>query len=374
MRPVFNKPMITVFALIGILSITPREIEPELKFGKLARFAGNPELAVRLVVVLLIYALGALEAEAAEFHLSDGSVIVGTIVSLADGEDLVVDTAHMDEVTIEWDAIEEIRGTQVVDVVTFDNRRFIGTVTFDDNNMSVAGEDNVEIAPEDVFSIDEINESFQDGLAAYTDLGMNLVRGNNRVTQVNIGAGVSYEGRDFETAIDVSTIMNEQAETADTRRNTFGARYTYDFGARWQGNAFYQFESDEQQGLDGRSLLGGFISNRLVNTRHQRFSVYGGFAVNSEKFEAQPRTETPEGLIGFAYRLRSAADIDATLVFFPNLEESDRMRSQFDGTLTVDLFSDLDFKVTVYNRYDSAPPPGNEKNDSGLTLGLSWEY
>lgn len=329
---------------------------------------------MRLVVGFLIVTLGVLETEAAEFHLRDGSVIVGTIVSLVDGEDLVVDTAHMDEVTIDWGAIEEIRGTEVVDVVTFDNRRFIGTVTFDDSSISIAGDDNFEVAPEDVFSIDDVNESFWESLDAYTDVGMNLVRGNNRVTQVNIGAGVSYEGRDFETAIDVSTIVNEQAETADTRRNTFAARYTHDFNARWQGNAFYQFESDEQQGLDGRSLLGGFISNRLANSRRQRFSVFGGFAVNSEKFEAQSRTETPEGLIGFAYRLRSAADIDATLTFFPNLEESGRMRSQFDGTLSFDLFSDLDFKVTVYNRYDSAPPPGNEKNDSGVTLALSWDY
>jgi hypothetical protein len=26
------------------------------------------------------------------------------------------------------------------------------------------------------------------------------------------------------------------------------------------------------------------------------------------------------------------------------------------------------------NRYDSDPPAGNKKNDSGLTLGLSWDY
>jgi putative salt-induced outer membrane protein YdiY len=58
----------------------------------------------------------------------------------------------------------------------------------------------------------------------------------------------------------------------------------------------------------------------------------------------------------------------------PNLEDSSRVRTQFDGSLSVDLFSDFDFKVTVYDRYDSQPPPGNEKNDTGITLGLSWEY
>ena len=50
------------------------------------------------------------------------------------------------------------------------------------------------------------------------------------------------------------------------------------------------------------------------------------------------------------------------------------MRVQFDGSLSIDLISDLDFKLTVYDRYDSQPPTGNEKNDSGMTLGLSWSY
>ena len=72
--------------------------------------------------------------------------------------------------------------------------------------------------------------------------------------------------------------------------------------------------------------------------------------------------------------MRWAADADLTFAAFPNLEESDRLRTQFDGSLSFDLFSDLDFKITVYNRYDSQPPPGNEKNDTGVTLGLSWEY
>jgi putative salt-induced outer membrane protein YdiY len=280
----------------------------------------------------------------------------------------------MGEVTIEWDAIEEIRGTQDVDIVTFDNRRFVGTVEFDESNIRISGRDNVEVAPEDVFSIDEISDSFWGAIDAYTDLGMNIVRGNNQVTQLNFGAGLSYDARDFETSIHASQIINEQAEVGDTRRTTLTASYAHTLTARWQAAVLYQFESDQQQGLDGRSLIAGYFGNRLVNNRRQRFEVYGGVAINSEEFEGLARSETSEALLGLAYRLRWLADVDASLVFFPNLEQSDRLRSQFDATLSFDLFSQLDFKATVYNRYDSDPPAGNEKTDSGITLGLSWEY
>jgi putative salt-induced outer membrane protein YdiY len=329
---------------------------------------------MRLVASMLILIVGCLRAEAAEIRLNDGSVVVGTILSLVDGEDLVVDTAHMGDVTIDWSAIEEIRGTQAVDIITYDDRRFTGTVVFDQNNVTILSETETNVAPEDVFSIEEINDSFWEAIDAYTDLGMNIVRGNNQVTQLSFGGGLGYEGRDFETSIDASSIINEQAETEDTRRTTFAASYSHNLGARWEGSAFYQFESDEQQDLQGRSLLGAYLGNRLLNSRRQRLNVYAGFAINSEKFEGRAREETPEGLVGVAYRLRSAVDIDTRLTLFPNLEESGRLRSQFDATLSVDLFADLDFKVTAYNRYDSDPPEGNDKNDSGLTLGLSWDY
>ena len=107
-----------------------------------------------------------------------------------------------------------------------------------------------------------------------------------------------------------------------------------------------------------------------------RFDLFGGLVINNEEFEGQPRTESLEGLVGATYRLRSAKgiDIDASLAVLPNLETSDRVRVQFDGSLSFDLFSDLDFKLTVYDRYDSQPPPGNETNDTGVTLGLSWSY
>ena len=59
-------------------------------------------------------------ANAAEIELADGSVVVGSILRLENGEDLVVDTAHMDEVVIAWDAITQMRNTKVVDVELFD--------------------------------------------------------------------------------------------------------------------------------------------------------------------------------------------------------------------------------------------------------------
>ena len=329
---------------------------------------------MRIALAIVALAVIAPAADAAEVQLKDGSIIYGTILSLVDGEDLIIDTEYMDEVTIEADAIVSVTDTQILEVEMFDGRRTFGTVTLDESGVSIAGDEPMTVNPADVFAIAEVNETFQDSLSVYTDLGMNIVRGNNQVTQVSFGAGADYDAQDFEASIDATTIINEQTDTQDTRRVTLGGNYTHKFGSGWQAIGLYQFESDEQQDLDGRSLYGAAISRRIINQRRHRVELYGGLGLNSEKFTDQSRSETLEGILGASYRMRWAADADVSFTIFPNLEESDRVRTQLDAELSFDLFSDLDFKITLYDRYDSDPPAGNDKNDTGLTLGLSWEY
>ena len=330
-------------------------------------------MRVMLILICLVFST----ADAAEVHLRDGSIIIGTILSLVDNDDLIVDTEYMDKVTIEWQAVEKISGTQVIEVELFNGQRLFGEVAVDDENVSIAGDETTVTLPRDrVFAIAEVNETFWEGLEAYTDLSMNLTRGNNETTQLSFGGGVGYVGRNFETSVDATSTINEQTDGQDLRRATLAGNYTYRLPRNWQASGLLQFESDEQQGLDLRTLVGGAIGNRVYNQRRMRLDLYSGLVLNSEEFTGQSRTESLEGLLGAAYRLRgrSGMDIDATLAILPSLTEGGRVRAQFDGSLSFDLFSDLDFKVTVYDRYDSDPPAGNDTNDTGFTLGLSWSY
>jgi putative salt-induced outer membrane protein YdiY len=331
---------------------------------------------MRLVFGALAFVLGMSAVDAAEVYLKDGSVVIGTIKSFANGEELDVDTEHMDVVTIEWDAIDEIRGTQAVDVELYDGRRIMGRIVLNEDGLSVIGEDTQILQLAEVFAIDEVNDTFWESLDVYTDLGMNIIRGNNQVTQVSFGGGVGYNARNYEVSIDGTTIINEQTDAQDTRRVTLSGLYTHKLGNNWTGNGLLQFERDDQQGLNGRSLLGGALGKRLYNRRGMRLQLFGGLALNREDFEGEPKADTPEGLLGAAYRLRAARgiDFDASLFVFPNLETSGRVRTQFDSSLSIDLFADFDFKLTFYDRYDSDPPVGNETHDYGLTVGLSWSH
>lgn len=313
-------------------------------------------------------------SHAAEIHLSDGTVVYGSILNLVDGEGLVVDTAHMDSVTIDWEAVVSVVDTEVVEVELYDGRSEVGTVSVEQGVLMINDGKALAAASEEVFGITEVKDSFDEQISAYSDIGSNFVRGNSRVSQVSLGAGVGYETSAFKTGLRASSIVNEQTDAPDTRRFTLNADYAYKLDRGWRALGFYQFESDEQQGLDGRSIFGAGFGKRLINQRRHQLSGIVGLALNVEEFDLSPRNETTEAFIGASYRLRWFVDADLGYTIFPNLEESGRVRTEFNGSLSFDLLSDLDFKITLYDRYDSDPPQDNKTNDSGLTLGLSWEY
>ncbi|MDJ0807810.1 MAG: DUF481 domain-containing protein [Gammaproteobacteria bacterium] len=333
-----------------------------------------PELNNTQYLCLLIAGLVfSATVNAAEFHMQDDSVVYGSILRLVDGQDLVVDTAHMGEVTLEWDALKRIEGTRIVEVEFFNGTRVLGSLELDGEGLLVRGDQVLAVDPASVYAISEVKPGVWDAFGAYTDLGLNIVRGNSRVTQLSFGAGVSYDVPGIEMSIDAATFRNEQIEAQDTRRTTLSANYTMYLDRGWSLTGLYEFEGDEQQGLDGRSVLGAAVGKRILNNRAQRLGLFAGLAHNSEDLVDVSDQESSETLFGVQYRLRSTADIDATVIHFQNTEQSDRYRVQSDATLTMDLIANFDLNITAYNRYDSKPPNGIGRRDYGLVLGLRWE-
>lgn len=310
----------------------------------------------------------------AQVELGDGSVVYGDILRLTDGDNLVIDTAHMDAVTIDWAAVVSLRDTRVLEVELFNGREVLGRVAVESGQLLVNEGEDLIVAADRVFTMSEVKETFVERLDAYTDIGSNFVRGNNTVTQLTFGAGASYATTAWDAGVRFSSIVNEQTNAQNTRRLTFNADYAYHLQYGWKAGAYYQFESDEQQGLNGRSVFGAGMTRRLINERRHRIEVVAGLALNVEEFDGLPRNESLEAVLGASYRLRWFFDSDLSYKIYPGLEESGRLRTEFDGSVSFDLLSDLDFKITAYNRYDSDPPLGNANNDTGLTFGLSWDY
>ena len=67
-------------------------------------------------------------------------------------------------------------------------------------------------------------------------------------------------------------------------------------------------------------------------------------------------------------------DIAASLLVYPSLTESGRVRADFDISYRQDLFSDFYVRFSFYDQYDSRPPEGASDNDFGTTIAVGWDW
>jgi len=60
---------------------------------------------------------------------------------------------------------------------------------------------------------------------------------------------------------------------------------------------------------------------------------------------------------------------------YPSLTVKGRLRSNFDGSIKWEIFSDFTFNITYWGNYDSHPIDENALNyDWGLTTGIGYTF
>jgi hypothetical protein len=86
------------------------------------------------------------------------------------------------------------------------------------------------------------------------------------------------------------------------------ARYR---GRRWFVSGTGRLESNESLGLVLRSLVGGLVGLRLVNTNRAQFEIAGGLVGNRKEGVDTGSTRNVEGLLGLKWsllRIRASQD------------------------------------------------------------------
>ena len=134
-----------------------------------------------VLLLLLGYLVLPLTTHAEEFQLRDGSIVYGKLLRLVDGVDLVVDTAHMGEVTLEWDALERFSSTETVDIELFDGTRIEARLSLQEGRLQLDDDARRTLEPAEVFSISEIKLGFWDRADVYTDIGLNIILKDGKI-------------------------------------------------------------------------------------------------------------------------------------------------------------------------------------------------
>ena len=327
--------------------------------------------------------------------LTNGDRVTGDIVT-ADEETLTVATELMGDVQIQRSGIASITSEGSLNVALENGELVTGTLSTEQDELRVTrpGQSPVTASLESVQAIRDddsqaewereqqrlTNPGWLDFWSGNADLGVAIARGNARTTTISTGLNVARITGFDRTRLNFSQIFSTQSTTephgSTANRISGGARYSRDIADRLFAFTFADFTTDEFQDLDLRTVLGGGLGWRIIETEQTLWEFGAGANWNREKFSTGQVRNSGEANFGeeSSHELTDAIRLHQGISLFPNLSERGEYRVDFDGGVSFDINHSLSWNLTVSDRYLSNPLVGKRANDLLLTTGVSFRF
>ena len=353
--------------------------------------------------------LVALVARADQVVLKNGDRLTGKIVT-GDGKTLLLKSEFAGDVTIQWDAITDIESSDNINITLKDGTRLSGKVTTQNGKFVVAGaraaatpsiaakeaivavRNDSEQRAFDVETEKMAHPRFNYFWSGTLDTGLALTRGNSETANFTLAAKAIRETpRDKLTVYgDYIFANNNSVPPTVTTANALdaGLRGELNIRPRIFVFAFTDFQTNQLQHLDLRSVFGGGFGYHLIKTANTTFDLFGGFSYDRDSFGAYNLANpTPppvlllipssvqnsaEAVVGeeFDTKLSKRTTLSERFSFYPNLSHTGDYRFQLDSSISTQMKKWLSWQATFSDRYISYPPVGLKANDLLLSTGL----
>jgi putative salt-induced outer membrane protein len=356
-----------------------------------------------LCAIALFFAAGACRAD--QVTLKNGDRLTGKIVS-GDGKTLLLKSDFAGDVTIQWDAITAIESADNINITLKDGTRLAGKVTTQDGKFVIAGAPAATPAKESIVAVRNNAEQHAFDAAAermahpkFTyfwrgmfDTGLALTRGNSETANFTLAAKAIRETpRDKLTVYgDYIFANNSSIPPTVTTANALdaGLRGDLNLTPRLFVFALTDFQTNELQHLDLRSVFGGGFGYHVIKTPNSTLDVFAGITYDRDSFGSYPITNpapppplitipskvanSAEVVIGeeFDTKLSKRSSLTERFSFYPNLSHTGDYRFQLDTNIATQISSWLSWQVTLSDRYISYPPVTLKANDLLLSTGL----
>ena len=336
--------------------------------------------APALLVILLLAGRASAQGKTDVVTLHNGDRITGEVERLERGR-LEFSTDDAGTLYLEWDKVSRVLTKRIVEVLTTDGSRFLGTLgPAPDRTIAVlTSAGDVPLTMSQVTLITPIGTSFWKKLDGSIDAGFNYTRSSG-VAQLNLNWDTRYRKPASQTRLVASFTQTRKDD--DSGRDDRGSielshlRYPW---LRWFISGATRFETNESLGLELRSQVGGVIGPRLVNSNRAQLTAGAGLVFNDERGVDVEATQNVEGLLHFATSFytydRPKTNLDISLQYYPSLSNWGRQRVQLDASAKRELWKDFFVSLSVYNSFDSRPPnPEANNNDVGVVASVGWTY
>jgi putative salt-induced outer membrane protein YdiY len=351
----------------------------------------------------LIASLGLSAATFADqVTLKNGDRLTGTVVK-SDGKVLILHTDAAGDVTIQFDAIEQITTAEELHVSLKDGKTAVGPVTTTDGKIEIATKSGgtVEASKDDVKLIRNdaeqlaydktLHPGLMHGWNGGINVGFSVARGNSQTENLALALNAVHPTLNDKITLYASTLYtkNDLATPSDVANlETGGLRYDRNLNPRLFAYVGADFMSNALQFLDLRAVYGGGAGFHAVKSDNTTFDLLGGLNYTHETYSNGPLASPPPGYTSYGVTNKFVAltlgeelthkhggtIITQNMYFFPDLQDTSQYRATFNlGTVTK-LGKWLGWQNQFSDIYVSNPPAGAKKNDLILTTGLNFSF
>lgn len=322
--------------------------------------------------------------------LKNGDRLSGTITK-SDAKTLVLKTEFMGDVTIQWPAVQEITSTQPLHVATQAGKTVVGSVTTSDGNLAVATSGGtVSVPREEVVALRSDQEqaayekslrpSLLQGWKGGANVGFALTRGNSESKNLALAFTADRKTTHDEISMYANSVYatnDAPGATPGVTANTIqaGARYDRNLTKLVFGYGAADFQTDELQALNLRSVLGGGLGVHVINTSRTTLDFLGGLNYTRESYVGLNRDFAALTLgEEFTYKLGAATVLTEKGYFFPDLSQTGQYRGTFNFGTVTKLSKWLGWQNAFGDIYVTNPPMGKKPNDLLLTTGINLSF
>jgi len=348
------------------------------------------KLNVALFLIGLLFSVPANGAKTDIVILLNGDAVTGEIKALDFGA-LRYSTDSMGTVGIDWEDVISITSIQLLEIELADGNKYYGQLLEPEHETTVrvkTASQEISLPAGQVVRITpiEASEKLWQRLEGDFSLGFQAQKSTGVVTS-NLSSDVRYRSRKFLVGLKLNSAVTEQPAptildpdaTITTVSQSIEANYQRFRKNRWFTDWFTRWDRNDDQGIKGRSSIGGALGRYLVQTNRNQFSLTGGVQGTHTSFTDlfEESTTDAEGRIEIRYLHRSLipeASVTFTSTIYPLIEDLSQYRAETDLSFKREFFNDFFWDLTVRHSYLSDPPADGSSSDHNVTTSIGYKF
>ena len=333
-----------------------------------------------------------LVAIADKVTVNDGSVLLGSILGISDGN-LTIQTEFAGKIKIPYHKVSEIKSDDEISLRLEDNRTFDGMIEdSEDNLLKIAGSGQ-EFSFSEIRHLWNANSTDPLILAAQQSalalqmkwnhsLGFDLTGASGNSESFGLGIRLDSSYGNTMRAYDMyfSYLNSTKEDITIVDETTLGLDYDSRFFERLSWYAKTDLENDRLEEVDLRATAAVGLKYSWIEEQNYKASLRGGAAFRFEELDSDSVKSLQEPALDlgveYSQKLKEFLFVESDASYIPSINDFSDFLFRKDTALMIALSEKQEWKLRsgLAGTYNSTPVPGKEEMDLKYYIRMIYEF